>query len=155
MKKLSIATLGLAVGLVACGGGQTTTGGGGGGAQRERPASLRVEATEYAFTGLPGSIGAGKTTFEMQNVGQEPHMIFFARIEGTTKSVPELLELSDKESQKFVEEIGGIQKPVAPGKAGEVTLTLEPGRYVYLCFISAPDGDAHYEKGMFGEVTVQ
>lgn len=150
MRKLGAVTGAAAMLVAACGIGQQQ------GGQRgvQGPATIEVRAVEYAFEGLPPSVAPEKTTFVMRNVGKEPHMMSFARIEGTTKSLPELLRLPEKKSSRFVEEAGGIRKPVAPEKTGETTLDLEPGRYVYVCFVSAPDGDAHYEKGMVGEFEV-
>lgn len=147
----------LALGLIAtlgagCGGpgaGETTSD-----RQVIGPQQVVVTAVEYAFEEVPASIPAGETTFRLQNEGQEPHMMFFARIEGTSKSIAELIQLSERASDRFVDEVGGIRKPVGPAENGEATLELEPGRYGYVCFVSAPDGNAHYEKGMFGELEV-
>ncbi|HEX2030525.1 MAG TPA: hypothetical protein VHL78_03875 [Actinomycetota bacterium] len=157
MRGLVVGAAAFSMALAACGGGaaqRTGTGGREPGTGAQGPGTVEIRAVEYAFEGVPASLPSGATTFVMRNVGQEPHMIFFVRIEGTDMSLEELFELSEKRSQKFVEEVGGIQQPVAAGKTGEVTLDLETGRYAYVCFVSAPDGDAHYAKGMFGELTV-
>jgi hypothetical protein len=52
-------------------------------------------------------------------------------------------------------EAGGIAG-LAQGVEATVTLDLEPGNYMWLCFIPDPEsGRSHAELGMIGELTVQ
>jgi hypothetical protein len=43
---------------------------------------------------------------------------------------------------------------IDPGQRGRLDLDLAPGRYVALCFIAAPNGQAHVALGMVHPFTV-
>ncbi len=43
---------------------------------------------------------------------------------------------------------------IVSGKTSEVTLAFQPGKYVLLCFVAAPDGQPHVAKGMLLPVKV-
>jgi uncharacterized cupredoxin-like copper-binding protein len=53
----------------------------------------------------------------------------------------------DEESTQFTK-LGSVED-VDAGKGGEMTMKLEPGRYVYFC-----NKQGHYKLGMAGELTV-
>ena len=88
--------------------------------------AIAVVATDFEFS--PATIDArpGRSTFRLRNEGQAPHAL---EIEG----------------QGIEEESDVIQ----PGEDTELSVELEPGRYVIYC----PVGD-HRERGMEGELTV-
>lgn len=133
----------LALALAAC--GDAPRGATGAGEGRNR---VTIEASEYRF-GVPGTMAAGQTTIVLKNVGQEPHFLEMVKITGD-QTIEQLLRLSDKESQKYIQEEGGIP-PVNPGGSKTGTFTLSPGRYGIVCFIEAPDGTPHAFKGMVAE----
>jgi iron uptake system component EfeO len=92
---------------------------------------VEVTAKEYAFTGLEGfTAKAGeKIEFKLENAGTMEHEFEVLGPDG-----------------KDVGEVG----PTAPGKDGEVVLTLDqPGTYTYLCGIAD-----HASRGMKGTFTV-
>lgn len=49
--------------------------------------------------------------------------------------------------------VGG-QQAIAPGDVARAVLDLEPGRYVFLCFVPTMEGVPHFANGMIREVTV-
>lgn len=98
---------------------------------------LNVAASEYQFDGLPSELPAGPVIIGLENVGEQVHEIFIARInDDVTLSVEELLALPEEEAQ-------AMTTPTAfaftfPGDTGYGTADLTPGRYVALCFL--PEG---------------
>ena len=116
--------------------------------QEQDAARVTVVAKEYAFD-ITAAIDRGETTFVLENVGQEPHEFGLVRITGD-KSVEELIELRNR-ADRFIEDVGSAY--ARPGKTDELTVTLEPGRYGYACFVTT-HGQPHALAGMFGEFRV-
>jgi uncharacterized cupredoxin-like copper-binding protein len=114
-------------------------------------ATVEFTADEYAFTGIPEEVAAGETTFVLTNAGAEQHEFSLSLITGD-QTVEELLQLPGDQATEFLEDVGHAS--AQPGGTGELSADLEPGRYGYVCFIPAPDGEPHALKGMFGEFTV-
>jgi uncharacterized cupredoxin-like copper-binding protein len=152
-RRLTIPLMVVALFAAACGGQTTPQGGGGGGGQTQAgPETVQVQAEEYEFGGVPDTLPAGEVTFELENVGEEPHEFGLVQIKGD-QSVEELVALPQKQSQRFIENVGGTF--AQPGEKGKpLTTELEPGRYGYACFVTTKDGTPHAALGMFGEFTV-
>jgi hypothetical protein len=152
-KRLTIAAVAAALVAAACGGDAAPQGGGGGGGETESgPGTIEVQAEEYKFGGVPDTLPAGEVTFALENVGEEPHELGLVRIKGD-RSAEELVSLPQKQSQKFIENVGSTF--AQPGQEGEpLTADLEAGRYGYACFVTTEDGTPHAALGMFGEFTV-
>ncbi len=153
MKKLVVATAGLALALAACGGGGEGTTPEGQNQQQEGAETVSVQAQEYEFTGVPDTMTAGSVSFGFENVGEEPHEFQLVRI---TSDLPmeELVGLPENEAMQNIEPVGGtFAEPGASGK--EFEATLEAGRYGYVCFVQTPNGEPHAALGMFGEFTVE
>ena len=109
--------------VVACSG----SAGGSSTAASVPPGAVAVKASEYKFdpatmTSMPGSV-----TFVVTNGGATEHE--FRLLKGET-------------------EVGAIAG-LAPGKSGQLTATLEPGPYSYVCKVAA-----HDQLGMKGTLTV-
>jgi uncharacterized cupredoxin-like copper-binding protein len=123
--------------------------------------TITVNATEYAFD-LPETLPAGETEFALENVGEEPHMLIVAELKEDAPSVDDLINMDDKEAQKFIEEQQVID-PIKPGESSEKTITfdLQSGAtYAYVCFVPSPKkseghGQPHAFLGMKGEFTVE
>jgi hypothetical protein len=49
----------------------------------------------------------------------------------------------------------GGMGPLNPGSSGFVTLDLDPGRYMFICFVPNAEGTPHMALGMFHEFSVQ
>ncbi len=124
-----------------------------------------VTGTEYAFEGVPETLGAGQTAFAFANDGSELHELALFRInddaEGTFE---ELLQLPEEEAMTMGTPVGFAF--AAPGEADSLFLDLEPGRYGLVCFLpvgSTPDSDEeaiaenppHFTQGMLAEFTVE
>ena len=117
-----------AIAFAACGGGATqapdsTPGDGGTGGGE----TVAVEASEFAFDPATIEVAAGEVTFSVHNVGELEH------------------EFEIFEGDQVVDEIEGI----VPGLTKDLTVTLEPGEYDYVCKLAG-----HEEAGMTGTLTV-
>jgi hypothetical protein len=110
-----------------------------------------ITATEYAFQGAPVLLSEGEYTFTLENAGEEPHELYLFFISGD-QSLEELLELSEEEVSEFTQAVDRAE--AKPGGSAEFTAGLVPGRFGYVCFVSAPDGTPHAFLGMAGEFTV-
>lgn len=110
---------------------------------------VAVSAVEYDFEFEAPA--AGRTSFVMTNEGEEPHFMFLVALaEGVTFE-----EAFEAEGEGGTV-IGEAESDTAtPGGEAILTVDLEPGDYGMLCFIPAPDGEAHAEKGMAVPFTVR
>jgi plastocyanin len=143
---------GLALLAGACGSETSQQGGGGGEQTPARPETLQVQAEDYKFHGVPGTVPAGEVTFVLENQGEEPHDLGLVRINGD-RPVDELVSLPPKQAQKSIENVGNSF--AQPGQEGKpLQADLETGRYGYACFVTTKDGTPHAALGMFGEFTV-
>jgi uncharacterized cupredoxin-like copper-binding protein len=150
-RRLMVPLTALALVAAACG-GETEQPGGGGGGTPSGPQTIQVQAEDYKFGGVPQTLPPGEVTFVLENQGEEPHDFGLVRIKGD-KSAEELVSLPQKQSQKFIENVGNSF--AQPGQEGKpLTTELEAGRYGYACFVTTKDGTPHAALGMFGEFTV-
>ena len=148
-RRLTIPLMAVALFAAACGGETTPQGGGQPQAGSE---TVQVQAEDYKFGGVPGTLPAGDVTFELENVGEEPHEFGLVRIKGD-QPIEELVSLPQKQAQKLIENVGGtFARPSEEGKP--LTTDLEAGRYGYACLVTTKDGTPHAALGMFGEFTV-
>ena len=107
---------------------------------------IEVEGNEYAFV-MPDEAEGGVVRFNVSNTGKELHEYAIGRLdEGKTlDDVKEVLESGQEDpSEWFV--AGGVPL-LSPGEELGLTRNLEPGRYVFLCFIPSPQGVPHVELG--------
>ena len=110
--------------------------------------SGRVEGTEYAFV-TPSTIDGGVVSMEFANTGEEPHEFAMGRLQpGKTLADfrEELTNGGDEEPTSSVD-VGGVPL-LSPGEQVTITRSLEPGAYVLVCFVPAPDGKTHFQHGM-------
>jgi hypothetical protein len=132
--------------LAACGGTDSKTN------------SVELRGDEYAFV-MPETIEGGWTTLEFTNTGSEWHEFALAKL-GAGKTIADVRDyLADPKSQQqpppaWVQIRAGI--PTLDGhEEAALTQRLEPGRYVLLCFLDAPDGKTHIEHGMLREFVIE
>lgn len=111
-----------------------------------------VTAVEYAFQGVPDTLPEGEYSFTLQNDGKEKHELYLSYITGP-QSIEELLELPEGEVSKLTQTVDRIVAPT-PDQPASFIAGLVPGRYGYVCFVSAPDGTPHAFLGMAGEFRV-
>jgi plastocyanin len=148
-RRLTIPLMAVALFAAACGGETTPQGGGQPQAGSE---TVQVQAEDYKFGGVPGTLPAGDVTFELENVGEEPHEFSLVRVKGD-RTVEELVSLPQQQAQRFIEQVGGtFAKPGEEGKP--LQADLGSGRYGYACFVTTKDGTPHAALGMYGEFTV-
>lgn len=114
------------------------------------PAATRVdvEASDYMFMAdFPTT--AGRYSFVMDNVGDEPHIMILLRLEPGA-SLDEVLESEGDEG--VAEEFESSVAP--PGSEGVLTADVGPGDWVLLCPIPDGEGTPHFASGMIHEFTV-
>jgi len=121
------------------------------------PSLITITATDYAF-GVPDTIPAGLTTFRLVNQGKELHHANLVRL-GEGKTVADFqagLAAAMKNHTPPPTWMGFVGGPnaVTLGDTGEATQMLEPGTYVFVCWIPSLDGVPHVMKGMLHPVRV-
>jgi plastocyanin len=153
MRALNVGLIALTLGVAGCAQDEPTVQDGAEPAAQEPAAGATVEFTtvEYEFQGIPSELQAGETTFALTNDGQEQHEFSLFRMTGD-QPVDELIQLPEKQARKLIEDV--THTFAKPGGSAEATADLTPGRYGYVCFIPAPDGEPHALKGMNGEFSV-
>jgi len=119
-----------------------------------------VEASgiDYEFEGVPDSLPAGTVAINFTNdAPKEDHEIVVFRVnDGVQQSAKKLLLLPEKKAQQKVTFAAAAM--AEPGDTQASVTQLEPGRYVYGCFLPVggkKKGKPHVTKGMFGEFEVE
>jgi uncharacterized cupredoxin-like copper-binding protein len=95
-------------------------------------------------------VTAGEVTFEVTNVSKndEEHEFLIAK----TDLAPDQLPMTqagarvDESKLSDLEELGDLE----PGKSGELTLDLTPGKYLLFC-----NEEGHFAAGMYAYLTVE
>jgi uncharacterized cupredoxin-like copper-binding protein len=126
------------------GGGVTVTTAASGG-----PTIVNVEGGEkadgtYYFTVTPMSVKAGPTTITFKNVGTKEHEVVVLK----TDTPADKLQVGANHEVSEAASVGEDSE-TKPGKTKSTTIDLQPGNYVLVCNI-----ERHYEKGMYGTLTV-
>ena len=161
--KIVNASIAAALILVACGGGGSGGTDAGGGEETTAPevpsGDITYLATEFAFEG-PDTIGAGETTFTLQNQGEQPHMIIMVELlQGKTiDDVHTYIKEHGIQGKppKWAKEVK-VEAFAKPGKTDTAKpVDLTAGTYALLCFV--PDKEekkTHAELGMAKQLTVE
>ena len=121
------------------------------------PNVVTITAADYAFA-VPETVPAGLTTLRLVNQGKELHHASLIRLkDGKTvadfQSGLQAAMQSHAPPPPWISFAGG-PNAVTPGDTGTVTQTLEPGTYVFVCWIPSPDGTPHIMKGMMHPMVV-
>jgi plastocyanin len=144
-------------------------------------ATVAIEGIDYRFDQMPTEVKAGtKFTFENTSTKEFHEMVALRIPDSETRSVQELTQLSEAETDALFADVEPAFVFVAPpGEegmpvVGDGTIT-EPGRYAVICAIpvgadpakvmeamqtesSGPpdlgDGAPHFVNGMFAELNV-
>ncbi len=118
-------------------------------AQMQESGVVKLIAKDYGFEG-PAILKEGLITFQMENHGQELHHATILKI-GEGHSTQEFMELLKKPSEgpmpAWLTEFGG-PNGVVGGDTANAAVRLDPGQYVWICFIPSADGVPHFAKGM-------
>jgi uncharacterized cupredoxin-like copper-binding protein len=116
------------------------------------PGRVEVTAVDYAFEGVPETLEAGETTFVLTNEGEVAHEMAIGRVADDT---PLEEFASGVDTGAAVRGTRRIIAAIEPGESSELTMELEPGRYVYVCFqTEGTNPQRHGERGMVGDFTV-
>jgi hypothetical protein len=112
---------------------------------------VTVTAQEYTFE-ESATPTADTKSITLDNQGQEPHELIFARInEGYTVDEAYKLE-GEKGSAELLAQTGA--KPDDSSTA-QVRGEIEPGHYVMLCPLVTKDGEPHYKLGQIVEFDIE
>jgi hypothetical protein len=140
---------------------------------------VHITAEDYAFR-APAEIPSGWTTFELENAGEETHMLFIARLPaGVTfdnymtgavmpfNEVWQELRAGELTAEEVFPAIGERADPwfwdtafeggvgfLSPGQTASATMNLRPGNYVIECYMRTPEGEMHSMEGMIDPLTV-
>jgi uncharacterized cupredoxin-like copper-binding protein len=98
----------------------------------------------YYFTVTPMSVKAGPTTITFKNVGTKEHEVVVLK----TDTPADKLKVDANHAVSESDSVGEDSE-TEPGKTKSTTIDLQPGSYVLVCNI-----ERHYEKGMYGTLTV-
>jgi hypothetical protein len=123
------------------------------GAPATGPNVVTVTASDFRFE-APAEIPAGLTTFKLVNRGPSLHHVQLAKL-GEGKTVDDFFAAMKASGPppSWITWTGGPNPPEA-GNTTMVTMAMEPGNYVMLCFVPAADGVPHVAKGMARPLTV-
>jgi len=138
---------------------------------------VEIDALDYAFR-VPDEVPSGWVTISFTNHGDEQHFLYIAELpEGKTADdyVVDLTMNLDvawsavrdhgmdpDDARRLISSFGwwspaldqGGAGITAPGRTTELTLYLEPGRYVLDCYLKTEAGEFHTMEGMAHELVV-
>lgn len=142
---------------------------------------VEIIAIDYAFR-APGEIPSGWTTFRFTNEGNEEHFFVLLLLdEGWTfedyalavippvneawiahrdgemdyqEALGRITEMFEEGEIEVGYEYRGGSGILAPELSTDVTLYMEPGRYVLECYMKTEDGEFHLIEGMTRELIV-
>jgi len=121
----------------------------------QAPQIVIVRATDYKFD-APDSIPAGTTSLRLENAGKEVHHLWLVQLKDG-RTYDQFMRAMDSWSSPsmpgWVTDAGG-PNDVSPGLTASAIVTLEPGRYVLVCYVPAVDGRLHVMHGMVKQLTV-
>jgi uncharacterized cupredoxin-like copper-binding protein len=125
-------------------------------AATERSASApdideEISLIDYAID-TPDRLPGDATVAVTNDAAQEPHELIVGRLHGDA-NVDDVRHALEHGTPPPMTSVGGMQA-LPPGTTQRLKLDLRPGRYVFICHITSPDGLAHYTKGMIKEVTI-
>lgn len=114
---------------------------------------IDITAGNYFFQ-VPATIRPGLTTLRLHTVGEGGHQLNLYKLPANHTAAEFISASAAKQPTPWATEMGGPGFP-PPNGSVNATYVLEPGRYVILCAVhDQKDGKAHYQKGMYSEITV-
>lgn len=119
-------------------------------------AAVLIKASDYTFT-APSEVQAGLVSITFENGGQEVHHLQLVALKAgvTTEQVMAALAENAEAMFPLLQGIPGGVGPLDPGGSGQVTVRLEAGNYLLLCFIPDKAGVPHIAHGMIAPLTVK
>jgi uncharacterized cupredoxin-like copper-binding protein len=142
VEPLTVVLLTLLLALAACGGDE------GNGGATSNAGVIEVKGAEYAFV-MPEQVEGGVVSLEISNVGKELHEYALGRLEQgkTLADVKKVLAQGEGEPPSWFKDVAGVPL-LSPGEEITITRELQPGTFVFLCFVPSPKGVPHYDLGM-------
>jgi hypothetical protein len=118
-------------------------------------ADVNLALIDFGF-GVPGFISAGEKTWHVENVGDQWHEIAMIPLPEGISSVADARAAMEAPDQPDIQPIL-FWAPMSPGTEAWITLDLEPGNYLLLCFLPDLNGDfsPHMAHGMMQVFTVE
>ena len=116
-------------------------------------ADVGMVLADYRFE-LSGALRAGQQVIEVTNVSRQPHEVAIVRLAPGRTTQEFVAWTNDMKQPAPGRPVGGTTG-LLPGERNWLSLDLEPGNYVLLCFVPDPsDGRSHIEHGMVREFTI-
>lgn len=134
----------VALTLAACGGDGAVGG------------TIEVTGVDYGYSGVPELVESGAELTFVNDSSEEVHELVLVKIvDGEARSVQEILELPEEESESLVEFQGVLvalpdDNGTNPEAEGDSIAVTEAGRYVLICFIPQGADPAVVEEAMAG-----
>lgn len=122
--------------------------------------AVSLTALDYQYQGIPATLPAGMTKFKMTNTApKEDHEIGIVKLTpaGEAMDPKSILSASEKKQAKLVDFESGTGAFAPAGQTSYGLTQLEPGTYLYACFIPVggkKNGAPHFTQGMYGTFTV-
>ena len=113
---------------------------------------LRFVAMDYAFK-TPQQARPGVNRITFVNEGKEVHHMLVMLLPDSLDASQAFRRIASRQPIPGSRLVGG-PAAIASGDSSVAWATLEPGRYLVICFIAASDHVPHAMKGMFGQVEV-
>ena len=108
-----------------------------------------VHERDFAITAKVTTVHAGLVTFRVANSGPSTHEFLVDRTSAAADALPlRADDITVDEDSKLLHPVGSLGE-IRLGATRELTLRLDPGRYVLFCNL-----EGHYRGGMFVPVEV-
>jgi uncharacterized cupredoxin-like copper-binding protein len=146
-KAIAAATAALAMLAFAACGSEGSNNGSEGSTKGDGGTQVAVTLDDYSIEPSSTSVPAGDIAFNVENVGATKHEMVVIRTDVDVADIPVENHEANEEAPGMTP-IGEVED-VQPGASAELNLTLEPGRYLFLCNIAK-----HFERGMVTEFQV-
>jgi len=146
-KAVVAATAALAMLAFAACGSEGSSNGSQGSSEGGEGTQVAVTLDDYSIDPSSTAVPSGDITFSVENVGATVHEMVVIRTDVDVADIPVENHEANEEAPGMTP-IGEVED-VQPGASAELKLTLEPGRYLFLCNISE-----HFERGMVTEFQV-
>jgi len=119
--------------------------------------TVNVALREYSVTPDRTTAPSGNVTFDVSNLGSEPHEFLVIKTNLAPANLPIEINGSYEEDGAGTDLIDEIEL-ILPGGSEDLTLDLSAGKYVLICNMVHVEGitvEAHYALGMRAAFTVQ
>ncbi len=106
----------------------------------------------FAFTGIPATVNAGKTTWKLENKGTQFHEVVLYQVEAGVTPESFLASFNGNSPPAGIPFGAGV---TTPGNTIWKEFTLTPGNYLAVCLVPDDDSGApHAQLGMMTAFTV-